>query len=306
VLRGRQRVEADRFVALRSHYLFASWFTLVGIEGAHEKGGVEGEVGRFRRNHLVPVPAVASLEELNAVILAGVERDLGRLVDGRPITVGEALAEERGALRALPGEAFPTWEEASPRVNAKSMVTVRRNQYSVPVTLVGLKVRAQVGAREITILHDGREVARHARLRGSSLKAAKLDHYLDLLARKPGALRHSLALRQERDEGRWPGCFDELWARIEERVGPSEAARQIVDVLLLCREHDPRVVELAVRGALTAGSHDGRAVALLADRQQRPATVALADLPERLARHDRPAPGLGDYDRLLDRPAVNQ
>ncbi len=25
-----------------------------GIEGAHEKGGVEGEVGRFRRNHLVP------------------------------------------------------------------------------------------------------------------------------------------------------------------------------------------------------------------------------------------------------------
>jgi hypothetical protein len=25
------------------------------------KGGVEGEVGRFRRNHLVPVPEVASL-----------------------------------------------------------------------------------------------------------------------------------------------------------------------------------------------------------------------------------------------------
>ena len=64
VLRGRRRVESDRFVALRSHYLFASWFTLVGIEGAHEKGGVEGEVGRFRRRHLVPVPEVGSLAEL--------------------------------------------------------------------------------------------------------------------------------------------------------------------------------------------------------------------------------------------------
>src|SRR3954452_7459910 len=55
VLRGRRRVESDRFVALRSHYLFDSQFTTPGLEGAHEKGGVEGEVGRFRRNHLVPV-----------------------------------------------------------------------------------------------------------------------------------------------------------------------------------------------------------------------------------------------------------
>ena len=76
VLKGRRRVEADRFVALRSHYLFASQFTTPGLEGAHEKGGVEGEVGRFRRNHLVPVPDLADLAELNALLLAGCEADL--------------------------------------------------------------------------------------------------------------------------------------------------------------------------------------------------------------------------------------
>src|SRR5436190_9115407 len=65
VLRGRRRVETDRFVALRSHYLYESAFTRPGKQGAHEKGGVEGEVGRFRRNHLVPVPEVAALRELN-------------------------------------------------------------------------------------------------------------------------------------------------------------------------------------------------------------------------------------------------
>jgi transposase len=37
-LKGRNRVENERFVALRSHYLYESWFTLVGLEGAHEKG----------------------------------------------------------------------------------------------------------------------------------------------------------------------------------------------------------------------------------------------------------------------------
>ena len=83
VLKGRRRVESDRFVALRSHYLFSSEFTTPGIVGAHEKGGVEGEVGRFRRNHLVPVPAVGSLAELNALMLEGCERDLGRRIAGR-------------------------------------------------------------------------------------------------------------------------------------------------------------------------------------------------------------------------------
>jgi hypothetical protein len=138
VLRGRRRVETDRFVGLRSHYMFESQFTLIGLRGAHEKGGVEGEVGRFRRRHLVPVPVVGSLAELNAMLLAGCETDLGRQIAGRHGTVGEALARERPLLRALPSERAQTSEHTSPRVDSKAMVTVRQNRYSVPVGLVGL------------------------------------------------------------------------------------------------------------------------------------------------------------------------
>ena len=68
VLKGRDRTESERFTALRSHYGFDSFFCRPGIDGAHEKGGVEGEIGRFRRRHLVPVPTVASLAELNELI----------------------------------------------------------------------------------------------------------------------------------------------------------------------------------------------------------------------------------------------
>jgi transposase len=84
VLRGRDRAEAERFVALRSHYGFDSFFCIPGPEGAHEKGGVEGEIGRFRRRHLVPVPAAASLAALNQLIAAA---DI--LDDGRVITAGK-------------------------------------------------------------------------------------------------------------------------------------------------------------------------------------------------------------------------
>lgn len=101
VLKGRRRVESDRFVALRSHYLFESVFTTPGIAGAHEKGGVEGEVGRLRRNHLVPVSQVGSFEALNRLLRDGCEQDLGRRIAGRAVTVGEQLAVERPLLRVV-------------------------------------------------------------------------------------------------------------------------------------------------------------------------------------------------------------
>jgi transposase len=301
VLKGRRRVESDRFVALRSHYLFVSAFMTPGIEGAHQKGGVEGEVGRHRRNHLVPVPQVVDLAELNGMLLAGCETDFARRIDGRPVSVGESWAVERPLLLGLPAERYDACESAAPRVDAKSLVTIRQNRYSVPVALAGLKVSARVGAREITINHSGREVARHERLHGKAQTSAQLDHYLELLQRKPGGMEHSVALHQERDRGAWPDCFDEFWARLTERYGRSDAARQMVDVVLLCREHGPASVELAVRGALTAGAIDGRAVALLARRAQtvdRTVPDPLTGLESRLQAHERPLPNLGDYDQL--------
>lgn len=59
VLQGRQRQETERFIVLRSRYLFKAVFCLPGEQGAHEKGGIEGEVGWFRRNRLVPVPELS-------------------------------------------------------------------------------------------------------------------------------------------------------------------------------------------------------------------------------------------------------
>jgi len=69
VLRGHRREETVRFVAFRSHWRFEAQFCTPAA--GHEKGGVEGEIGYFRRNHWVPVPSAADLDELNKVLLAG-------------------------------------------------------------------------------------------------------------------------------------------------------------------------------------------------------------------------------------------
>lgn len=299
VLRGRRRVETDRFVAMRSHYLFESMFTTPGIEGAHQKGGVEGEVGRFRRSHLVPVPAVGSIGQLNRLLVDATEQDLGRRIAGRPVTVAEQLDTERPLLRALPVP-FDATETTTVRVDAKALVCVRQNRYSVPVALAGLRVSAAIGATEIRIMHRDRQVAVHERLHGKHGTRATLDHYLELLARKPGALARSLPLAQERDRGNWPHTFDELWTALRARWGESEADKQMVDVLMLCREHGPATIELAVRGVLAAGAIDGRAVGVLARRTSPTAPAPRLDgLEARLQAHDRPEPDLTGYDQLI-------
>ena len=105
VLKGRDRTESERFTALRSHYGFDSFFCRPGIDGAHEKGGVEGEIGRFRRRHLVPVPKVASLAELNELIAAADLLDDDRVITGRPITIGAAFAAEAHDVDGVAGRA---------------------------------------------------------------------------------------------------------------------------------------------------------------------------------------------------------
>ena len=54
ILRGRQRIETDRIIAFRSHWGYRSEYC--NPAKGNEKGGVEGELGWYRRNCLMPVP----------------------------------------------------------------------------------------------------------------------------------------------------------------------------------------------------------------------------------------------------------
>src|SRR6478672_10901862 len=56
ILRGHRREETARFIAFHSHWRFEAEFCTPAEP--HEKGGIEGEAGYFRRNHWVPVREV--------------------------------------------------------------------------------------------------------------------------------------------------------------------------------------------------------------------------------------------------------
>lgn len=129
---GRARVENDRWTAFRSHWGIDAFYCRPGIEGAHEKGGVEGQIGYYRRNHFVPVPEVASLTELNAMVDQWDVDDEGRRLRTKTRTIGESFSREQPLLRPLPREVFETGRWFTPRVNRFGQVTVRCSSYSVP------------------------------------------------------------------------------------------------------------------------------------------------------------------------------
>lgn len=296
MLRGYRREETTRFIAFRSHWRFSSEFCTP--YEAHEKGGVEGEACYFRRNHWVPVPRASSLEELNAGLLAACRQDEERLISGKTKVVGVMMLEERVHLLPLAEEGFGLTEVCFPQVDGFGCVRVKKNRYSVPAR-PGDTVEARVNASSVEIYENGRPIAVHERCYGDQQDVLELEHYMDVLERKPGALTGSKPLAAWREKGLWPATYDELLKRLIHRHGKQHGTRQMIQVIRSVREHGHTRVREAVETALSVGCSDVAAIHhwLCSENlaHQRTSSIDLGVL----ARYERPMPVMVDYDRLL-------
>lgn len=325
----RSRIESLRWTEFRSHIGFDAFYCLPGKGGAHEKGGVEMQVGYFRRNYLVPVPVVDSLEELNARLARAELVELSRRIRGRENTIGQDYEIEAPFLGRMPEEPFETGTLLTPRVDRNSMVNVRRHQYSVPVRFIGRRVRVVLRAAEIVVYDRRTEIARHRRDAARDGCTLVLDHYLETLMRKPGALAGSTALEQARRGGVFTTAHERLWQAATLRYGEIEGTRLLIEVLLLHRHLADRDVIAGVTAALSVGALTGEVIAVEARKSAAahganptvnfpddsiPAlnTHLLAELPalttDTLARvaqlpaDRRPLPDVTAYDQLLHHP----
>lgn len=307
ILRGRQRIETDRIIAFRSHWGYQSEYCNPGR--GNEKGGVEGELGWFRRNCLVPVPEAEDLQAFNAQLLGMCVASRGRTLSGKEQTVGEASAHERGFLQPLAEESFDVAEILYPlTVDGQRRVKVKSNWYSAPLW-PGQRATARVDPLTVNICYDGDVVGVHARCYGKGHQSLNLEHYLDVLERKPGAMAGSTPLEQWRQAGRWPEAMDRLLAKLESRHGKSQGTREMIGLVRAgtashgspeaAREQWKRLLA-AVEQALRLGVSDAAAVLHILNmpdaRERERYAVALA---EDLARFERPLPVMDDYDLLL-------
>jgi hypothetical protein len=201
----------------------------------------------------------------------------------------------------LAKEGFPYEEVLYPLiVDGHGRVKVKTNWYSAPLS-PGWRAAAVVGPTEIEIRHDNRCAARHPRCYGRGHQILNLEHYLDVLEKKPGAMAGSTPLEQWRQAGRWTENLDRMWARLQERHGVSGGTREMITLVRAgqgSRGWD-KLLE-AVDEALRLGSTDAGAVLYLLhmpDPEQRRRYEM--DLKEELAQFERPMPTMSEYDILL-------
>jgi hypothetical protein len=214
------------------------------------------------------------------------------------------MLTEREHLLPLAAEPFDLADLHFPKVNSSSCVRVLTNFYSVPLA-EGEKVVVKVYASNVEAWQHGRCLARHERCFDRHQKVLELDHYLEPLLHKPGALAGSTALEQCRAQGRWPTSYDQFWELLKQRHGGSAGTRLMIEVLLLGRECGPKLLQTSLEQALQFGCTDVHAVRLLiqsARMAPRPA-IEVVEIGA-LRSYDRPAPSLQDYDQLRTGVAV--
>ena len=296
ILRGYEREETTRFIAFRSHWGFRAEFCTPG-EG-HEKGGVEGEGGQFRRNHLVPVPRVRNLEELNQRLQSASEQDQKRVIHGRSQSIGALMLIEREQLLPLATEGFDLASLHFPHVNQSGCVKVLTNFYSTPLA-AGTRAEAKVYAAYIEVWHGGHCCARHERCHERHQHVLELEHYLEVLQKKPGALAGSTALEQCRAQGRWPASYDRFWSIAVERTDRQAGTRMMIEILLLSRTYGAARVRQAVEETLALGASSLSAVRYLLNVDCTPTSTDVSTVEAgELNRYDRPQPTMDAYERL--------
>ena len=186
------------------------------------------------------------------------------------------------------------------RVDAKARVCVRQSFYSVPARFAGRRLTARIGGSRVEVVDGASVVAVHDRsvVRGS--QTLVLDHYLEILVRKPGALPSSLALAQSRASGALTPTHERFWKRARRRLGDPAGTRVLIEVLLIHRNLPFVAVHAALDVADRIGSIDPGLVAIEARRiaEGRGPTGAPVERST-LHRFDRPTPILAAYDGLL-------
>jgi transposase len=287
----RQRTRV--FSELQSHYLFEDRFGRPGK--GNDKGKVEGLIGLMRRNFLVPIPRVESIEVLNAQLEMRCRERQAAKLRGHEETIGERLERDRAALLSWPATPYDACDRRPGRVTSLSLVRYKANDYSVPVAYGHREVLIRGYVDRVVISCSAETIARHPRSYEREDLIFDPLHYLPLLERKIGALDQAAPLRG------WelPEAFTTLRRLLEARMGKA-GKREYVQVLRLMETFRPTDVEVAVRDALRLGAIGVDAVKhlLLCRIERRPPRLDL-DLYPYLPRAEVATTSPGSYMTLL-------
>ena len=180
----------NKYRSFSAHYAFDLDFC--NPAKGNEKSLVENLVGYSRRNFLVPVPRVSSIDELNQKLWNDcLKYRATHKVQNRNNSVNIMYQEELRCLNTIPMFQFDTSKTVVAGVDDYSTVRYEKNYYSVPVKYLRKDVTVKGYGNYISILYQNTEIANYIRCYFSGKTEYRLEHYIDLLERKPRSVFNS-------------------------------------------------------------------------------------------------------------------
>lgn len=291
--KGRERTLTKEFLRLQSHYLFQEHFCLV--RRANEKGQVERLIGFARRNFLVPVPQVESIEALNQHLCERCVSDLAAQPRGKGASKSVLLEEDRQAFLPLPKQSFEARRVVDRTADSQSLARFDDNDYSVPVAYAHRKLIVVATVEEVRLVYEDRLVATHRRCWDREKTFFEPIHYLALLERKPGGIDYAKPL----ENWRLPECFALLRRRLES-ADPQRGTRSFIRVLRLLEKCAlPQLTE-AVEYALDIDVIDADSIRTIVEhRSDEPAKLFRLDGRPHLAHVRVETTDVSSYQALL-------
>lgn len=292
VLVGKERIFNRRFQTLASHYLFEP--VACTPAAGWEKGQVERQVGVIRQCLFGKRRMFADLDELNQWL-----QDECRVLAARQKhpdypeqTVAEVAQMERESLVPVP-VAFDAYQENTARVTPTSLVSFDRNRYSVQASSAGKIVTVRAYANRISFHHGGKLIGLHRRQYGRDRTTYTPWHYLDVLKRKPGALRNGAPFQN------WelPQALQKTKEQLSRR---SDGDRQFVGILAVIPRYGIGAVEQACKEALLSRTISRDLVLNILSRANEPQTTTDFQAPDHLPQLSLfPTVDCQRYNRLL-------
>ncbi len=290
-----EREVTDNFRRMQCHFGFESNFC--NPESGHEKGSVENYVGYSRRNYFVPVPQMYDLEEYNRDLLKACDKNLMREHYKHEQQVWQLFEEDKASMKPLPRYDFDACRYVLAKTNQYAMVKFQKNNYSTAGNMAHQEITLKLDAYHVTVLNDRMQpIVAHKRLYGKNKESMIWGPYLDVLAKRPMALKYS---------GFFKGLPDSV-RHFLDACNLDDKKQVLKAVAQTCREKGMDKSVDALRDAVKLEPKDADAlISAYAFVLNKPGQIPKNDVPEYIPQLKDYALDFTAYAKLMGGPQCN-
>lgn len=260
--KGHDRVMTDGFKRFMAHYNIEPVFCN-GAAG-WEKGNVENKVGYERRNMFVPVPTIPDFEQFNVHLFEVCEKDAARVHYAKEVVIETLFEKDKNAMIPLNSTPFEVCSLTSRITDKYAKVTFGNNLYSSSPKYTKDAVYIKATSNKIYILNQSYElIMDHPRLYGNGKESMKWLPYIELMAKRPTALKYTTFYEELPDN----------WRKYLNRQDSEGKRKGLNSLYTMLNKHDMRTASEALNFALSNGVHDADSIiagyrTLTSDAQQ--------------------------------------